>query len=333
MTKSEIQTSDEYSRVERIEPDRTAAEQISLQAYQAAYNEITGKTEEISRDYNIAYQLGMSDLEQLNIKVEQLCEQYNLIEANCNVTVFHQEDTKDRFSSFERFKLYNSSNPSPVESILIEYNLLISLPRTQKPQPYKIELRMASGIVVLQQVRERLPAGLLKIIGASSAKVTIEYVDYMLARNIMGAIDDWFKALNISISAKPIKLLRKYSESFPGISKYGLLIFMSYITYKMIGNYFPSDVFSPRILTEFLISAFLLLFFSYKVGAFLGGKLEKSLDATEELSYISLNRGDEKQINKIKANNRKSLIIAAIVFGFNFVVAISASLIANHLSK
>ena len=131
MTKMEIQPSDDHSHIERIESDRSSADQISLQAYQAAYNEITGKTEELSRDYSVAYQMGMSDLEQLNIKVEQLCEQYNLIEANYNVTVFHQEDTKDRFSSFERFKLYNSSNPSPVESVLIEYNLLIRLPNNR----------------------------------------------------------------------------------------------------------------------------------------------------------------------------------------------------------
>ena len=64
----------------------------------------------------------------------QVCEQYNIEAQNTSVTVYHLDDTKEAFSSFERFRIYNQSATSPVESVVLKYNFLIVLPRTRKAQ-------------------------------------------------------------------------------------------------------------------------------------------------------------------------------------------------------
>ena len=49
---------------------------VSMQMVQDVYNEITGKTENISKSYRLHHKTLLVDLEQLNIKIHQLYEQY-----------------------------------------------------------------------------------------------------------------------------------------------------------------------------------------------------------------------------------------------------------------
>ena len=90
---------------------------VSMQAIQDIYNEITGKTEKLSKSYRNDHKTSFEVIEQLNIKIYQLYEQYNIIEKNCNVTLYHIDDCKEVYSSFERFKLYDRSSTSPIENI------------------------------------------------------------------------------------------------------------------------------------------------------------------------------------------------------------------------
>tara|TARA_R110001592_G_C13044445_1_gene739594 strand:+ start:809 stop:1237 length:429 start_codon:yes stop_codon:yes gene_type:complete len=110
---------------------------VSMKIVQSIYNEITGKTERLSQTLRNNHDITFNDLKQLNIKIRQLYEQYNVVSKNCAVTVFHVNDCKEQFSSFERFEIYDSSNTSPCENVRLEYNFLIVLPGTQKAQPYK----------------------------------------------------------------------------------------------------------------------------------------------------------------------------------------------------
>src|SRR5262245_41541221 len=88
---------------------------VSMTDLQAIYNEITGKSEERSKHYNSAYRVSFTDLEQLHSKLEQACEQYSVESKTISVTIYHLDDTKETFSSFDRFRLYNKSSTSPVE--------------------------------------------------------------------------------------------------------------------------------------------------------------------------------------------------------------------------
>jgi len=45
---------------------------VSMQMVQDVYNEITGKTENISKSYRLHHKTSLVDLEQLNIKIHQL---------------------------------------------------------------------------------------------------------------------------------------------------------------------------------------------------------------------------------------------------------------------
>lgn len=135
-------------------PNQTS---VSLQVVQNIYNELTGKSEDVSKTYDDPHQIQYEDFEQLNYRIRQCCEQYNIASINCSVKVYYINDTQETFSSFERFKHFNSGSSSSVESVFIKYNFLIILPQLNQPQSYTLSVRAASRIAIQQKMGNELP--------------------------------------------------------------------------------------------------------------------------------------------------------------------------------
>lgn len=206
---------------------------VSMQVLQDVYNELTGKTEELTKGYEIPYQVSFEDLEQLNHKITQLYEQYNVVSANCAVTVYHEKDQKQVYSSLERFRVYDRSSMSPTESVLIKYSILIILPKLKKPQGYTISVRVGSKVTMLKNMDDDdLPGMIIKIVSGRNAQVTIEYIDYTVARNFIDTIDGWFNSVESSKFSKYVLFAKKHSHYFPALLKYGIGIFSAYLCIK-----------------------------------------------------------------------------------------------------
>lgn len=127
----------------------------------------------------------------------QTCEQYQIKALTTELKIYYIDDTSDTFSSFERFKTFNAGADSSVESVLFKYNFLILLPKTKQPQSYTITIRVASRVAINKKIDSasfEIPK-ILKVIGTRNAIVTIEYVDYVVARTFLNIIDGWFKVV------------------------------------------------------------------------------------------------------------------------------------------
>jgi hypothetical protein len=313
---------------------------VSMQVYQAIYNDITGKTENITDTYNKYFELSMEDIFQLKDKIFQFCEQYHVEGQNHNITVYHIKATKERFSSFERFFTYNASNTSPIEKIVIEFNLLIVLPKVKKPQSYKIKIDLTSGIALLSKHENDFPKGIpinviIKAIQAETAEVEIEYVDYIVARSISELIRDWIESLKTLDGSLQIKKLQDnshhvrefFSFAFPFIAIFFCLKFSTIILSEFSVNEIR--------LSSFLIISFSAIFFSYNLGNILGRRIEGAIDSIKGINFsiIKINNGDKVLISEHSKKIRKSKIraikesVVAIILGF------TASILANIISN
>jgi len=66
------------------------------------------------------------------------------VSFNYTISVSYVNDSSERYSSIERFNLHAGSKGKVVESVSIEYRLLIVLPKVQRPQEYKITATIES---------------------------------------------------------------------------------------------------------------------------------------------------------------------------------------------
>lgn len=302
--------------------------QVSMQLMQSIYNEITGKTEEISQGYKNPYQVKLDDFIQLNAKITQLEEQYSICAKNTNITIYYLKDTKEVFSSFERFLAYDSSRLSPIESVIFKYDFMIKLPNTKKLQPYTLSIRIGSKITMIEKIKKDVPPGMpfIQYFVGNHAMVTINYIDYIVARTFQDGIKEWVEGLDEDKNAAHIRPIQSISEYIPRITKYSLFAIALYYAYSF------SNIlsFNMTILAKYILLSSSVVFISYRIGNRLGRFAEDGIDNMLDLSYVSLNKGDEREIRKAMRRNRFEILKIVVGILGSIAIGIFSSYIANR---
>ena len=107
------------------------------------------------------------------------------------VTVRHIDENEETFSSFDRFLIYDSSKTAPVESIVYEFNVLIRIKGFDKPQNYKTRVRILSRLALAKHMEDDSMPPFFPLFRQPTILVEVEYVDYVIARNMLGMAETW----------------------------------------------------------------------------------------------------------------------------------------------
>jgi len=311
------------------------AKAISLQTLQGIYNELTGKSEEVGKSYTKPIQVKFTDLEQLDHKIAQACEQYNVVSGNCSVAVYYIDDTRDRFSSFDRFRLHNAGCTSPVESILLKYNFLVLLPKTKQPQSYTITIRLASRVAVMRRMEGEFygpPPQIIRMMGSRTAVVEVEYIDYMVARNLLNIVDEWFKGIPTADEHKWLNWLRYRSHHIPRMARFFTGVIVGLIIVALLPKFVPNG--STDLLGYGLFSTWAILgaFAAYRMAGFFATLIEDAIDEWTEISYVCVTKGDEVEIAKAQRKNRFSVLKGIAGLIFTTAISVATKIIANLLT-
>lgn len=307
---------------------------VSMKAVQQIYSEITGRTESLERTYKINHTIGFDDLCQLNAKVTQLQEQYNIVSKNCSLTLYHVDDQKQTFSSFERFKLFDRTTLSPVENVRIEYNFLIVLPQMRKPQSYELEINIHSRAAMLK--RADADVGMRSVmfyefLSPATAHLEIKYVDYTVARNFQGAIDGWFKALPEQESGWLVGALKKmsgyYVFGFRMILTTAFLITCYMYFSDALEKLGPNQAALFRAATVTFGGMLLMSIFSGRLGSVAADAIKR----VQARSYVNLTRGDEIAFKSMRASNRIAWLKAIGTVVVGVAVKVVAAYIVAHI--
>lgn len=292
---------------------------VSIKVYQDVYHQITGRTEKIRRKYSDNILVEFEEIEQLHHKILQLCDVHNIIAKNVIATVFYEKDRKEQFTSFDRFKMQNSSSQSPTLNLLIKYNFSILLPELKSPQEYTITVKLNSRVASINELSEESPAflrgNIFRYIVGDTAEISVEYADYVIARGFLEAFDEWIKGCKKTPKNKKISFLQRHSHMFPQVGRVFLGLLTVFFSFSAISGVFENPV-SQETMVRYgvvFVGGFMLLM---HLGWSTFKYLEESVDSYVELSYLKLNRGDENLISKHQDNSNRMLrkaILAGLV--------------------
>jgi hypothetical protein len=309
---------------------RIGDQPVSMKLIQSIYNEITGKTEKIGRTLKDDHDIDFGGLRQLNIKINQMLDQYSIVSKNCSVSLYHVDDCKNQYSSFERFELYDSSSMSPCESIQLEYNFLIVLPETKQPQSYKITVNLHSRVALKQKAESEhgMSRRLITLVSKRTGQYEIEFVDYTVARNFQTAIEQWYSSVVKGKENKTLQFLQDRSEHFASIFRILTVAILSFAIFKnaesLIGEL-------PTLQSVFLAGVFsfssiyLLGMIAFKLGSF----TERSIDGHQAISGLRLNIGDENSFESYANSNSNSLKYAIL----SAVLMVALNVFSTFLSS
>ncbi len=278
-------------------------------------------------------QVEAADFAQLNLRIQQCCEQYHVKANSCSVQIYFVDDTSETFSSFERFSAFNAGSTSAVESVVLQYEFLVLLPKLQRPQTYSLTVRFASRIAVDQKMRDQMPRAMSKVFRQMvnrTAMVEVKYVDYVVARNLLSTVDQWVSGLSRAATSKLWMGVVDRSDYLPLVARYsvGLAVFALLVTSS--GMFLGAE---PNLLqvTRFLLCAWVGLFSAYRLAYHLGNAAEESLDRWSALSFVSLTAGDKRIVAAAKADNKRSVAAACFKFVLSLLVSLAAKIIIGLL--
>lgn len=275
--------------------------QVSLKVYQDIYHQVTGRTEQIRKRYSDNLLIDIGELEQLHHKVCQLWDVHNVIAKNASVTVFHDKERKEQFTSFERFRAYNANTASPTVSIVLKYNFSLIPAGLDRPQEYVVSIRLTSRVAAIRQFEEEAPPFMrgrfFGLIGGPVAEITVEYADYVIARGFLEAFEEWVKGCKSIPKSRLLANLRRYSHWMPEILQLAVAILIGYFAFQAVPTVIlptASQAVTARFIVVFSGGAYILLKLAHIAGDF----IEKTIDGFPEISYLRLNKGDERLIQE-----------------------------------
>ncbi|MFJ3314915.1 hypothetical protein ACIPLR_06105 [Herbaspirillum huttiense] len=301
---------------------------VSLKMYQDIYHQVTGRTEQIRKRYTENLLLEFSNIQQLHYKIMQLCDVHNIVARNEVISVFHDKERKEQFTSFERFSAYNSNATSPTVSVVLRYNFSIIPAGIQKPQEYVVTVRLVSRVALLDQIERETPpfirGHIIGMVAEMTAEVTVEYADYVIARGFVEAFDEWVEGCDVVPRKQWLRFARRWSHIIPVVTPIITVMSLAYFALAAIPAAFASPIHLENTARFFVL---------YGAGACVGmllGKLageaiEYAIDTYPILSYLKLNKGDVKLVEKFSAQRWSVGVKFAIGIALQIAVGIASS--------
>ncbi|ACV34344.1 hypothetical protein [Accumulibacter sp.] len=309
-----------------------AGSRVSLKVYQDIYHQVTGRTEQIRKRYSDNLLVEFAEVEQLHFKVQQLCDVHKIVARNEVISVFHDKERKEQFTSFDRFRAYNTNAASPTVSIVLKYNFSIVPAGLELPQEYAVSIRLTSRAAMLQQIEQEAPpflrghlAGFVALI---TAEVTIDYADYVIARGFLEAFDEWLRGCRKTPPVPFLNSLRRWSGYIPGAAKLVVGALLSWFAFQSVPTYFNTSIQTDvwaRFFVVYAGGALILVPLMGTIGSF----IEEAIDSYPDLSYLKLNKGDINLIDEF--SDRKRAIMIKIALSGVFAVALN--IVATKLER
>jgi len=298
---------------------------VSVKVYQDVYHQVTGRTEQIRKRYSQNLLIELSEIEQLHHKIMQLCDVHKIVARNEIVSVFHEKERKEQFTSFERFRAYNSNAPSPTVNVVLKYNFSIIPAGLDKPQEYVVTIRLTSRVAMLQQIESEAPpfvrGRVFGFMAGNTAEVTVDYADYIVARGFLEAFDEWVRGCKSEPDVSWITLLQHWSHQIPKAAK--LIAATATMVFALQASpAFITSATDPQIWARFLILFGGGFYLITSLAGTAGSMIEDAIDSFTVISYLNLNKGDRKLIDgfsKRKARVRLKFILGCVltlVLGF-----------------
>lgn len=273
-------------------------------AVQALYHAATGKTENLTKQFSKNFVVRKNDLDQLYFKILQQLEHFEKI-APPTVTIkvrFNNRESQ-QFSSWDRFNFFDSGKVEIVSDVVLKFEFLIKLPDILEPQRYILNIDIDSKLQLFAEDDDLgsisfLPVNIL-IRAFPALTVSIDFIDYLCAKNFLQIIEDWFNGLETSQNSKWSKWAKRISIPWPTLfsrlGNIGAAAFIALYAYRKGGNLGgPTQI--AYLCSIAIVFWTLSSLFCNHVGRLFGSLISRSyVPAT-----VLLATGDERAFKKVQ---------------------------------
>ena len=301
--------------------------------YQEIYHQITKKSEATYKSFQNNLKITYESIEDLHHKIMQIQQTYRVTGNNLSITVFLKNKQKEQFTSLERFSLYNKGQPNHTIRVVLKYDMLIIPHDSDKPCPYSIGVDLTSRVGISEEMRAEedliiFRPGFISFMSREVVNIKIEYVDYVISRTFLQAIDEWVNSTDQNPSHTSLCWLKKHISSITVIA--GLFAF--YPFYYFIKKYLHiHNLLNLNELAYFIFTSSISFIFYIIVMFLLLKFIDTTIEDYNEISYIHLNEGDKKLIRRFEKQQKMKLLKFVLSSIFTIALSIASSMLEKLL--
>ena len=132
-----------------------------------------------------------------------------------------------------------------------------------------MSIYLASKLAILNSESGNLPPIPVRHFFLNSARVEIEYVDYVVATTLMNGIVEWIKSLRHEPKRKILKFFQEKSEWFPKIISLVLSLTAACVVVFISGPFIGNSTELAK-LAKLLFAGYAFIYVFNKIGLYLG---------------------------------------------------------------
>lgn len=314
---------------ELLDPINSSSESkdVSADFYLKLHQRINSKNEETQRSYKNNIVVKFTDIKELHLKTIQSISALGPDQSaiGVRINVVHNEGEADSFNSFAAFETHNITSPNPTSSISLIYTFVLIDTKSGSVEQYKIQNQISSRIAELKQIENEapkfLPRELFASILTTTARIKVEYSDYVKARHFIAMFDEWIRGCDENRINRFVKIMQPNSYL---ISKLGVLLFQLVLAWTTISQIHSHGISQDQYVTFIVAYAFLFVAVGSISSLFLV-RLERAIDGFLTLSYLEINKGDGKLIKEFTNRNKESVKLAIVNFGAAIFIGICSN--------
>ena len=185
--------------------------------------------------------LELSDIKSINEQIAAKLQNHDITADIASISfILSNKKIKDYscWAEFERGN-WNAVNEK-IESISINWHILIKLPQYQLPQRHSIKLRIGSVITPKDLFQLFLTSdNLSELIEARSPSICkVDFINNILAIELLNIVSNWYEGLKDSPDTRAVqKFIKKHGKLFSEIVRHALPVVFLIIFY-LYSNYF-----------------------------------------------------------------------------------------------
>jgi hypothetical protein len=184
----------------------------NLQQYQDIYQQLTRRSEARVTFRSKRHRIKMEHIFTLHKDIERTANTMKLCENSMEIIQRSEDDTYERWSGMEKFRIQGPEVTQITTDIELVYNMLIQLPHAENPGTYRIKIRLRNELSSLKKHRENHDElneiNLIMMSAMATARWEIEFTDMSVARTFSRVISDWYDRL----PEHPVPLAEKLSK-------------------------------------------------------------------------------------------------------------------------
>lgn len=307
----------------------------SLEIVQELFKQFTIKSNKLAKIYPNNVVISGDDICRLHQSILEAFRVFKIETASLFSQIYYGDGTNVRHNSPNDLLDSASKQSAETESVLLQYNFLMSIPNTKELQKCELSIRMISRMVIEKKIESELgsnPAKLMLSLMVRAVIVEIDHGNIIVATSISSIIDKWVSTLHQNELSMTMKFLKLRSSSIPII-----LARISAIAAALVCLNQATDIGAEldqyiKIATWITFS-FVVILMSHTISRALGQYIEYRIDAWSPLSYISLTKMDEISVKKKINEQKKGVLMSTLSLIASLPSTIFIKIITDHLLR